>query len=146
MTAFTTPNPQRDLAAEFLDRSSPLTRVRKCCTAIPAISPAVVLLVAVIVFGVINARFLLPGNLSLITQQVAMVGTLALAQTLDHPHRRHRPVCRRGDGLRLDGDRQSSVDLGVPGPLALVLGLLVGVGTGAINGLLVTRLKLLRSS
>ncbi len=33
-------------------------------------------------FGIINPRFLFPANLSLITQQVAVVGTLALAQTL----------------------------------------------------------------
>jgi fructose transport system permease protein len=37
---------------------------------------------------------------------------------------------------------QSSAQLGVPAVLALFLGLLVGLGAGALNGFLVTRLKL----
>ncbi len=35
-----------------------------------------------VVFGLLNDRFLRVENLSLITQQVAVVGTLAIAQTL----------------------------------------------------------------
>jgi fructose transport system permease protein len=37
---------------------------------------------------------------------------------------------------------QSSVQLGLPAVLALLLGLVVGLGAGALNGFLVTRLKL----
>ena len=39
--------------------------------------------ISVVIFGVINGRFFAPSNLSLITQQVAVVGTLALGQTLE---------------------------------------------------------------
>jgi fructose transport system permease protein len=41
-----------------------------------------VLIIAVTVFGIISPRFFYVNNLSLITQQVAVVGTLAIAQTL----------------------------------------------------------------
>ena len=82
MSALTQGVPTHDLAEEFLDRSTPLSRLRNILHRYPAISPAVVLVIAIIVFGIINPRFLYPANLSLITQQVAVVGTLALAQTL----------------------------------------------------------------
>ncbi len=133
---------QLDLAGEFLDRRTPLSRVRSLLHRFPALSPAVVLVIAVIVFGVINPRFILPSNLSLITQQVAVVGTIALAQTLI--------ILTAGIDLSVGAAMilasmvvaQTSVDNGFPGPLALVMGLVVGLGAGAINGFLVTRLRL----
>ena len=76
------PTSALDLAEEFLDRTTPLSRIRNTLHRYPAISPAIVLVLAVIVFGLLNDRFLNPANLSLITQQVAVVGTLAIAQTL----------------------------------------------------------------
>jgi fructose transport system permease protein len=71
-----------DPAEEFLDRQTPLSRIRNILHRYPALSPAIVLLVAVVVFGLLNERFLRVENLSLITQQVSVVGTLAIAQTL----------------------------------------------------------------
>ena len=71
-----------DLAEEFLDRQTPLSRIRNILHRYPALSPAIVLVIAVIVFGLLNERFFRANNLSLITQQVAVVGTLAIAQTL----------------------------------------------------------------
>src|SRR5690242_3463250 len=44
--------------------------------------PLFVLLLAVIYFSLTADRFLEPGNLSLIVQQVMVVGTLGIAQTL----------------------------------------------------------------
>ena len=142
MSAFTTPTSTQHLADQFLDRSTPLTRLRNILHRYPAISPAVVLVLAIVVFGIINPRFLLAGNLSLITQQVAVVGTLALAQTL--------VILTAGIDLSVGAAMifasmvvaQSSVDLGVPGVAALLIGLLVGLGTGALNGFLVTKLRL----
>jgi fructose transport system permease protein len=101
-----------------------------------------VLLVAVIVFGVINDRFLTPANLSLITQQVAVVGTVALAQTL--------VILTAGVDLSVGAAMilasmamaQTAAHNGLPGPLALLVGLAVGLAAGALNGLLVTRLRL----
>jgi fructose transport system permease protein len=142
VSAFTQNIPTHDLAEEFLDRSTPLSRLRNILHRYPAISPAVVLVIAVIVFGLINPRFLYPANLSLITQQVAVVGTLALAQTLI--------ILTAGIDLSVGAAMifssmvvaQTASVNGVPGALALVIGLFVGLAAGALNGFLVTRLRL----
>ena len=131
-----------DLATEFLDRSTPLSRIRNLLHRYPALSPGIVLVVAVIVFGVISPRFFLANNLSLITQQVAVVGTLAIAQTL--------VILTAGIDLSVGAIMvlasmvmaQTASQNHVPAALALVLGLLVGLAAGALNGSLVTRLKL----
>ena len=133
---------QLDLAGEFLDRRTPLSRVREVLHRYPAISPAIVLVIAIIIFGSINERFLFPGNLSLILQQVAVVGTLALAQTL--------VILTAGIDLSVGAAMilasmiiaQTAATNGLPGPLALAIGLIAGLAAGALNGFLVTRLKL----
>jgi len=131
-----------DLATEFLDRSTPLSRIRNLLHRYPALSPGIVLVIAVIVFGVISPRFFFANNLSLITQQVAVVGTLAIAQTL--------VILTAGIDLSVGAIMvlvsmviaQTASQNHVPAPLALVLGLIVGLASGALNGVLVTRLKL----
>ncbi|MDM4762029.1 ABC transporter permease [Galbitalea sp. SE-J8] len=131
-----------DLANEFLDHRTPIDRVRGVLHRFPAISPAVVLLIAIIVFGLLNDRFLNPANLSLITQQVAVVGTLAVAQTL--------VILTAGIDLSVGAVMvltsmviaQTATQNGVPALLALALGLVIGLVAGAVNGLLVTRLRL----
>lgn len=136
------PTAALDLAEEFLDRTTPLSRIRNVLHRYPAISPAIVLVIAVIVFGLLNDRFLNPANLSLITQQVAVVGTLAVAQTLI--------ILTAGIDLSVGAVMvlssmvmaQTTVQLGVPAIVGLFLGLLVGLAAGAFNGFLVTRLKL----
>ncbi len=134
--------PQGDLAAEFLDRSTPLTRLRSALHRYPALSPAVVLILAIIAFGLINDRFVLPGNLSIVLQQVAVVGTIALAQTL--------VILTAGIDLSVGAamilasmvTAQIAATNGAPGPLALLVGLAVGLACGGLNGFLVTRLRL----
>lgn len=119
-----------------------MQRVRGILYRYPAISPAIVLLIAVIVFGIINPRFLALANLSLITQQVAVIGTLAVAETL--------VILTAGIDLSVGAAMvlssvvmgNAAAGLGIPGPLALAIGLLTGIATGLINGLLVTRLNL----
>ena len=76
------PAAQPDLAVEFLDRRTPLDRARQALHRYPALSPGIVIILAVIVFGLLNPRFFYANNLSLVSQQVAVVGTLAIAQTL----------------------------------------------------------------
>jgi fructose transport system permease protein len=142
VSALTGNVPTPDLAEEFLDRSTPLSRLRNILHRYPAISPAVVLVIAIVVFGIINPRFLFPANLSLITQQVAVVGTLALAQTLI--------ILTAGIDLSVGAAMifssmvvaQTAAVNGVPGVLALLIGLIVGLAAGALNGFLVTRLRL----
>ena len=131
-----------DLAEEFLDRQTPLSRIRNILHRYPAVSPALVLLIAVVVFGLLNDRFLRVENLSLITQQVSVVGTLAIAQTLI--------ILTAGIDLSVGAVMilssmvvaQLAVNNGLPAPVALLAGLVVGLAAGALNGFLVTRFRL----
>lgn len=141
-----TSNPPTDgihLATEFLDRSTPASRVRNLLLRYPALSPAIVLLIAVVVFGLLNERFLLPNNLSLIVQQVAIVGTVAAAQTII--------ILTAGIDLSVGAAMvlasmvmaQLATEAGgLPAAAALLIGFLAAVAAGALNGALVTRLKL----
>lgn len=98
------------------------------------------------VFGLLNDRFLRVENLSLITQQVSVVGTLAIAQTLI--------ILTAGIDLSVGAVMilssmvvaQLAVNNGLPAPVALLAGLVVGLAAGALNGFLVTRFRLPRSS
>jgi fructose transport system permease protein len=104
--------------------------------------PLFVLLLAVVIFSVTADRFLQAGNLSLIVQQVMVVGTLGIAQTLI--------ILTAGIDLSVGAIMvlsamvmaKVSADSGVPGPLALLIGFGVGTTCGLVNGLLVTRLRL----
>jgi fructose transport system permease protein len=106
------------------------------------LGPLFVLLLAVVIFSITADRFLQPGNLSLIVQQVMVVGTLGIAQTL--------VILTAGIDLSVGAIMvlsmivmaKLSADQGVPGALALAIGFGVGTVCGLINGALVTRLKL----
>jgi fructose transport system permease protein len=106
------------------------------------LGPALVLLIAVIIFASTTERFLEPANLSLIVQQVMVVGTLGIAQTLI--------ILTAGIDLSVGAIMvlssivmaKLSAESGVPGLLALLIGFGVGTACGLINGLLVTRFRL----
>src|SRR5262249_35922844 len=106
------------------------------------LGPLFVLLLAVVYFAITADRFLEPANLSLIVQQVMVVGTLGIAQTL--------VILTAGIDLSVGAVMvlssivmaKLSADQGLPGLLALLLGFTVGTACGFINGALVTRLKL----
>jgi fructose transport system permease protein len=106
------------------------------------LGPAVVLLLSIVVFSVFADGFLEPTNLSLIIQQTAVVGTLAVGQTLI--------ILTAGIDLSVGAIMvltsivmaKLSADSGVPGGLALLLGFACGTACGLLNGGLVTRLKL----
>lgn len=139
-------NPPTDgihLADEFLDRSTPASRARDILLRYPALSPAIVLVIAVIIFGALNSNFLAPNNLSLIAQQVAIVGTVAAAQTII--------ILTAGIDLSVGAAmvfasmvmaQLAATAGGLPAVIALFIGFVVAMATGALNGLLVTRLKL----
>jgi fructose transport system permease protein len=121
---------------------TPLQRVQKLLHRHPEISPLLILLIAVIVFTVMNDRFLLPSNLSLILQQVAVVGALAVGQTL--------VILTAGIDLSV-GALMIFISIvmgtlagnaGVPGPVALLIGLVVGGMAGLLNGVLVAHVGL----
>src|SRR5919202_5898322 len=118
------------------------TRVHDVLHANATFGPLFVLLLAIVVFSVAADRFLQPGNLSLIVQQVMVVGTLGIAQTL--------VILTAGIDLSVGAIMvlssivmaKLSADSGLPGLLALIVGFVVGTACGAINGGLVTRLRL----
>jgi fructose transport system permease protein len=131
-----------DPAERFLLRQTPVQRIHHVLHQYPALSPAVVLVLSCIVFGILNPRFFLPANLSLIVQQVAVVGALAVGQTII--------ILTAGIDLSVGAVMvftaivmaASGSTFGLPGPAALMLGLVVGTAAGGLNGLLVTRLRL----
>ena len=106
------------------------------------LGPLVALLVAIGVFGTLSERFLRPDNLTIIVEQVMVVGTLAVGQTL---------VILTG-GIDLSNGAimvfatilmaKLAVAQGLAVPLAIASGLLAAGALGAINGLLATRLRL----
>jgi fructose transport system permease protein len=102
--------------------------------------PLAALIVAVVVFSLSTDTFFNAPNLSLIAQQSVVVGTLALGQTLI--------ILTAGIDLANGAIMVlGSVVIGklaVTGNpvLALLAGLVVCVAVGAINGVLVSRLKL----
>ena len=80
----TTPTAAPATAAEqfALRRQSPVQRIQHVLHAHPAISPLLVLIVAFIVFTIINPRFAQPQTISIILQQTAVIAALAIGQTL----------------------------------------------------------------
>ncbi len=122
--------------------ASPLQRVQHVLHANPILGPLAVLVLAVIAFSLVNDRFLAAANLGLVLAQVTVIATLALGQTLI--------ILTAGIDLSVGAIAVFSsilmanmaTDLGVPGVLALLIGFVLGTAMGAVNGLLVTRLKL----
>src|SRR6185312_6783821 len=108
----------------------------------PVLGPLAVLIVAIIAFSIVNARFMTATNLSLVLQQVTVIATLALGQTLI--------ILTAGIDLSAGAIAvfssvlmaQFCTKAGMPGVIALVLGLACGTAMGAINGALVTKIKL----
>ncbi len=123
-------------------RQSPLQRLQNLLHAHPSISPLLVLLVACVVFTVLNPRFAQPSTIGIILQQVSVIAALAIGQTLI--------ILTAGIDLSVGAiailatlfSANLAVKQGLPGFLALLIGIAVGVAAGALNGALVTRLNL----
>jgi len=117
-------------------------RVHGVLHRLPALSPLIVLVIACIAFGMANGRFWRPENLSIVLQQAAVVGAVAVGQTLI--------VLTAGIDLSAGwitvlssvvmAKTVSSHQLGTP--FALLLGIVVAVAAGLLNGVLVTKIKL----
>jgi fructose transport system permease protein len=104
--------------------------------------PLLALAIAIVFFSIKSDRFLSGPNLSLILQQVMVVGTLAIGQTLI--------ILTAGIDLSNGAIMALSsifmtklaVNSGVAPLVAIVVGLLVATGFGVLNGALVTRIRL----
>ena len=136
--------PESESVAEFsTERNSIGSRVAHFLHDNPAFVPLIVLLAATVIFGaLIGERFFSAFTLTLILQQVAIVGTVACAQSL--------VILTAGIDLSVGAIMVlSSVvmgkftfDLGLPPGLAVLFGLACGFSIGSINGILVAFVKL----
>jgi fructose transport system permease protein len=109
----------------------------------PTIVPFVVLGVGLAVFSaIVGDRFFQPFNLSLIMQQVTIIAIIGIAQTL--------VILTAGIDLSVGAIMilativmgRLAVVMGIPTELAFAIGLLVGCACGAVNGVLITYLRL----
>jgi ribose/xylose/arabinose/galactoside ABC-type transport system permease subunit len=138
-----TTQPASTAAEQFARRrQSPLQRVQHVLHGHPAISPFLVLVISFVVFATINPRFASPNSLSLVLQQVAVIGALAVGQTLI--------ILTAGIDLSVGAitilsmmvAAKVSEGQGLPGVVAIALGIGLGVVAGLLNGTLVTRIGL----
>jgi len=109
----------------------------------PALVPLIVLISALVVFGIVlGSKFFSPFALTLILQQVQIVGVLAAAQALI--------ILTAGIDLSVGAVAvlcsvimgQVTFRYGIPAPLAIPIGLACGTAIGAMNGWLVSKVKL----
>lgn len=143
MTTTQEHHPPANAAEQFAQRShSPLQRIQHVLHRHPAISPLMVLIFALIVFTIINPRMIQPSNLSLILQQVAVIAALAIGQTLIILTAGIDLSCGAITILSMLVMANLASSAGLPGILALLIGVLAGTLCGFLNGWLVTRLNL----
>jgi fructose transport system permease protein len=143
-TSTVTPTGRNPEPGGFEERAAatPLERIQRVLHDNPILGPVAVLALAIVAFAVVSGRFLSAANLGLVLAQVTVIATLALGQTLI--------ILTAGIDLSAGAIAVFSSILmagmtakaGVPGPLALLIGLALGTAMGALNGVLVTRLKL----
>ena len=108
----------------------------------PTVGPLIALVLAMVFFSIKSDRFLDAQNLSLVMQQVMVVGVLAIGQTL--------VILTAGIDLSVGTVMalgqvvmtKLAVDNGLSPLLAIALGILTCVAFGALNGGLVTLLRL----
>ena len=109
----------------------------------PAAVPLIVLIASILIFGMlIGDRFFSPFALTLVLQQVQIVGIVAAAQSLI--------ILTAGIDLSVGAITvfssvimgQLTFRYGMPPSLAILCGLIFGTMCGALNGILVSRVKL----
>ena len=135
--------PAADTAAAFTSRSGPLERAQHALHKYPTLSPATVLLLASVVFGLFGkGRFQRPETIGIILQQTAVLAALAIGQTLI--------VLTAGVDLAVGTGMLLThlvvaklvAERGMSPALALLFGGLVGLVLGAVHGGLVTKIGL----
>jgi fructose transport system permease protein len=130
--------------ASFEDEAPhPLRRLQHFLHEFPTAIPFIVLLVGILIFSIAaGGKFFAPFNLSLVLQQVTIIGVLGIAQTL--------VILTAGIDLSVGAIMilssivmgRLAVVVGVPVEISFVLGLLTGLICGLINGVLVAMVRL----
>ena len=109
---------------------------------IAQLGPLIALVVVCAFFATQSDRFLTGQNFSLIIQQVMVIGTLAIGQTLIILTAGIDLSCGTVMAFGSIVMTKMAVDNGVPGLLAILLGILACAAFGFINGALVTWMAL----
>ncbi|MEU6555497.1 ABC transporter permease [Streptomyces sp. NPDC046915] len=131
MTATTTP---------YAELKAPTT-ARRLLTA-PTTGPLAALIIACVFFSLSTDQFLTGGNFSLIVQQVMVVGTLAIGQTLIILTAGIDLSCGAVMAFGSIVIAKMAAEGSLPPLLAIALGLVVCGGFGLLNGLLVQKIPL----
>jgi fructose transport system permease protein len=106
------------------------------------LGPLIALLLACVFFSFQHERFLTLQNFSLILQQVMVVGTIAIGQTLIILTAGIDLSCGMVMALGSIVMTKMAADHGLSAPAGIALGLMATMLFGWVNGLLVTRVKL----
>lgn len=131
-----------ETVAEFHEPESLLKKLQHWLHQTPSAVPMIVLVVALVVFGLLASNFFKAATLSTILQQIAIVGILGCAQTI--------VVLTAGIDLSVGAIAvfssvlmgQMTFRYGLPAEFSIVIGLILGTAMGALNGVLIARLKL----
>ena len=133
----------RTAGEEFAKRRrSPAQQIQHYIHRHPWVSPLVALALSVTVFAILAPTFRTPHNLSLVLQQASVLATVSAGQAL--------VVLSGGIDLSVGVVMVLStlvigklvVDVHAPGPLALLVGLVVGGVAGCVNGYFAAYLKM----
>ena len=129
--------------AEFEDHEKGLVGfVHENLHKYPFLVPLIVMIVAVIIFGLINPNFYRVNTLSVILQQVGIVGILGVAQAI--------VIITAGIDLSVGAMLvfitvimgQFTFRYGIPAEISILIGLTAGAIMGFANGWMVARLRL----
>ncbi|MEU3887982.1 ABC transporter permease [Streptomyces sp. NPDC029041] len=137
MTATSTPP---STSTPYSDLKAPTT-VRRVLTQ-PTTGPLIALLLACVFFSVSTDQFLTGGNFSLIVQQVMVVGTLAIGQTLIILTAGIDLSCGAVMAFGSIVIAKMAAEGSLPPLAAIALGLVVCGGFGMLNGALVQKIPL----
>jgi fructose transport system permease protein len=106
------------------------------------LGPFIALFIACTFFAATTDRFFSGDNLSLILQQVMVVGVIAIGQTLIILTAGIDLSCGMVMALGSIVMTKLVAEMGVPVPIAVLAGIAATAAFGLVNGLLVTRIKL----
>ena len=128
--------------AEFQEEKSLVKKLQHWLHQTPSAVPMIVLVASVFVFALLSENFFKATTMSTILQQIAIVGIIGCAQTI--------VILTAGIDLSVGAIAvfssvlmgQLTFRFGIPAPLAIMIGLALGTAMGALNGYLISRLRL----